>query len=51
VTVLDEEGKVMEQGEGVRGEADLWEFVSHTEGKVIVEAWDLAGNRVSWVVL
>jgi len=47
VTVLDEEGKIVERGEGVRGEGDCWEFVSSAEGQVRVEVWDLAGNAVS----
>jgi len=47
VTVLDEEGGVRERGEGVRGEGDLWEYASGAEGRVVAEAWDLAGNRVS----
>ncbi len=50
VTVLDEEGKEVEKGEGVRREGDLWEFVSHAGGRVLAEVWDLAGNRVSLVV-
>jgi hypothetical protein len=45
VTVLDKEGGVLETGEALRGEGDVWEFASRTEGKTITaEAWDLAGN-------
>jgi hypothetical protein len=48
VTVFGQEG-IREQGEGVRGEGDLWEYVSSAEGQVLAEVWDLAGNRVHWV--
>jgi hypothetical protein len=45
VTILDEEAKVMEKSEGIRGEGDWWEYVPKTCGKMITaEAWDLAGN-------
>lgn len=45
VTVLDEQGKVLERGEGVKGSGDSWEYVLQQNGKVLVEVWDLAGNR------
>lgn len=49
LTILDEEGKSREKGEGVRGEgpssgSGWWEYVTESEGRVRVEAWDLAGN-------
>ncbi len=50
VMVLDEEGNVKEKGEGVRekgiGEGEWWEYTLTTEGRVVVEAHDLAGNVV-----
>ena len=46
VIVLDEKGKVVEKGEGLRGEGDWWEYVPTAAGKVAVEARDLAGNVV-----
>jgi hypothetical protein len=46
VIILDEQGKVVEKGEGIRGEGDWWEYVPTAEGKVVVEARDLAGNVV-----
>ena len=46
VTILDAEGKVLEQGEAVQADDDWWEYVSSKEGKVMAEAWDLAGNEV-----
>jgi hypothetical protein len=45
VSVLDEEGSVLETGEAVPGEENWWAFVSSAEGTTIVaEAWDLPGN-------
>lgn len=44
VAILDEKGETREKGEGIRGEGDWWECVTETEGRVRVEAWDLAGN-------
>lgn len=52
VTVLDAEGKVVEKKEAVkvdsstRSESEWWEVELIAEGKVVAEAWDLAGNRV-----
>jgi len=50
-TVLDAEGNVMEKKEaapstssGTESEAKWWEVELATEGKVVAEAWDLAGN-------
>jgi hypothetical protein len=51
VTVLDQEGSVLEKGEAVRGEGDWWEFTSQTEGKkIIAEAWDLPKNVTRFVL-
>ena len=44
VTVLDGEGKVVEKKEAVQMEKDWWEVELVTEGKILAEAWDLAGN-------
>jgi hypothetical protein len=51
VMILGEDGKVVEKGEGVRGKgpstgSGWWEYALVAEGKVIVEARDLAGNVV-----
>jgi hypothetical protein len=44
VSILDAEEKVLEQGQALLGKGIWWEYVPAMEGKVIVEAWDLAGN-------
>jgi hypothetical protein len=44
VMVLDEDGKMMEKREAVQVESDWWEVELVAEGKVMAEAWDLAGN-------
>lgn len=44
VMILDEQGKVVGKGEAVKGKGDWWEYVPGAEGKVVVEARDLAEN-------
>jgi len=47
VSVLDEQGAVLERGDAVRVEGDWWEFTSQVQGaSVLAEAWDLAENVV-----
>jgi hypothetical protein len=51
VTILDEEGKVLEKGEAVKTEdsstaSGWWEYATNSIGKVVAEARDLAGNVV-----
>jgi hypothetical protein len=47
VTIMDEAGKVVEVGEAVPSvNSGWWEFVTSVQGKVLAEAWDLAGNGV-----
>ena len=51
ITILDNEGCVLEKGEAVRKEGDWWEFVSPAVGKtVIAEARDLPGNVTKLVL-
>ena len=46
VTVLDEQGTVLEQGEAIRTEGDWWEFSPQAKGsKIVAQAWDLANNK------
>ena len=44
VMILDKKQKVVEKGEGIRKKGDWWEYLPGTEGTVVVEARDLAGN-------
>lgn len=47
VLIYDEAGKVIETGDAVKGKGDVWQYLSTAEGRPIVEAWDLPGNRVT----
>jgi len=42
--ILDEKGKLIERGKGLRGKGDWWEYVSGAADKAVVQAEDLAGN-------
>ena len=44
VTIFDEEGNTLEQGDAARVYDAWWEFKTRTKGNILVEAWDLAGN-------
>jgi hypothetical protein len=44
ITIVNEEGQTLEQGEAAAVNNSWWEFETSTEAKVIVEAFDLAGN-------
>jgi len=46
ITILDEQGQALEQGEATCVHDHWWEFetTAPNEGKVAVEAFDLAGN-------
>ena len=45
ITIVDGQGQTLEQGEAACASDGWWEFETAThEGKVIVEAFDLAGN-------
>jgi hypothetical protein len=46
VMIVDEAGCVLEQGDAVQLEGNLWEYQPAAEGKVMAEARDLAGNVV-----
>jgi hypothetical protein len=51
VKIMDEEGKVLEQGEARQANAEWWEYPSgNTEGTIEATAWDLAGNRTKFVL-
>jgi len=44
VMILDEQGRALEKGEGIKGRGAWWEYTPTAEGKVVVKARDLAGN-------
>lgn len=44
LTILDEQGNVIEKGDALKVDERWWEYVSSAQGKVLAEAWDLAGN-------
>jgi len=44
VSVLDEEGNVVEKCEAIKGKGDWWDAAMNAEGRIVAEAWDLAGN-------
>jgi hypothetical protein len=44
VTVCDDQGNLLEQGQAVLTADDCWEYQAKTQGQVSVEAFDLAGN-------
>jgi len=49
VMVLDEDEKVLEHGEAVQqgSKTGWWDYSPHSEGKIVAEAWDLAGNKTT----
>jgi hypothetical protein len=44
VTISDDEGKTLQQGDAARVYDAWWEFETRTNGNILVEVWDLAGN-------
>ena len=46
ITVLDPEGKSLEQGEAELVLGVWWDYRAANRGRIRVEAWDLAGNMV-----
>ena len=44
VTIVDEAGAALEQGEAVHSGGDWWEYQPKADGKVVAEARDLPGN-------
>ena len=45
VTILDEQGQHLEQGEAELWMGVWWDYHAAHKGRIHVEAWDLAGNR------
>lgn len=44
ITILDEEGQPLEQGEAAQVMGIWWDYPAKNQGQIQVEAWDLAGN-------
>ncbi len=44
IAILDEAGSALVTGLASQSGEDVWEFASDAEGRVLVKAWDLAGN-------
>ena len=45
VSVVDENGVILEQGEAAQGRGDWWEYIPSVSGKIVAEARDLPGNK------
>ena len=51
VTILDEDGDILEKGECTEGKGNWWTFTPTVQGHTIIaEAWDLPGNVVKFVL-
>ena len=50
IKVMDEDGKVLEEGEAGQANAERWEYRASTEGSIEVTAQDLAGNQTKAVL-
>ncbi len=46
ISILDEQGKMLEQGEAVTQDGHWWDYTANAEGQIKVEVWDAAGNVV-----
>lgn len=44
ITISDNEGNMMEQGQATMKYDTFWEYATSVEGNIIVEAFDLPGN-------
>ncbi|HET8579667.1 MAG TPA: hypothetical protein VFL31_01595 [Nitrospiraceae bacterium] len=52
--ILDVQGQILEQGYAIQRDPELchewWEYTAETGGTILVEAWDLAGNKTQSVL-
>jgi len=48
VTIFDEAGNVLEQGQATQIKDAFWRYEPQQEGRLLVEAWDLPGNVARW---
>lgn len=42
VMILNDQGKAIEKGDGIKAKDDWWDYVPDAEGKVVLKARDLA---------
>lgn len=47
VTVMDEREDILEQGDAMQVNEYLWEYAPISKGRLVIEAWDLPGNRTT----
>ncbi len=51
ITILDGDGRVLEQGQAVKRRGDWWNYAPQVQGEAIrAEAWDLPGQKTKLVV-
>jgi hypothetical protein len=47
VTLMDDQERILEQGDARQVYESIWEYIPQSAGRVVVEAWDLPGNRTT----
>ena len=47
ITILDPEGNVLERGDAELVNGVTWEYQPVNKGRILVQAWDLPGNKAS----
>lgn len=47
VTIMNGQGNILEQDEAGQVNEMLWEYVPRSEGRLVVEAWDLPGHKTA----
>jgi hypothetical protein len=45
VTIMDDQERILEQGEAKQVYDSIWEYVPPSAGRIVVEVWDLPGNK------
>ena len=45
VTLMDDQERILEGGEAKQVYEAIWEYVPRSTGRIVVEVWDLPGNR------
>lgn len=47
VAIMDDQERVLEQGEARQVYDSIWEYVPRFTGRIVVEVWDLPGNKAT----